>query len=307
MRSMRTNGMMLSPAGLVRTRRCAGQSGSTLAAAKGTPIIPVLDQCKRIGCSPGKHPDTGTMAPGSDGDSRDSVHGRRSCISVWRSERPRKRERQDRRRPPRAVQYSATEALQIGGRRRQTTACCMSWVNSVAQSPRRDRPLSKTHAGHGNPLKETGGDDGAGWILLQLSLEFRQLVSMPEGVHRFPDDIVHEQAAAGDAAMKLGRDQTGLLSHDSELPFKALEKMIDLIGRNEKGAHENDRGDVVLKLLLEGDAIIEVDDLGCFPGRTLGIGGECRRSLNQRSKGGPDRSSLNKITARERHGESSSG
>ena len=95
-------------------------------AAKGTSIIPVPYQCKCIGCSPGKHPDTGTMAPGSDDDSRDSVHGSRLCISVWRSERPRRHERQDRRRAPRAVQLSTTEALQIARRRRQTTACCMS-------------------------------------------------------------------------------------------------------------------------------------------------------------------------------------
>jgi hypothetical protein len=26
---------------------------------------------------------------------------------------------------------------------------------------------------------------------------------MPEGVHRFPDDIVHEQAAAGDGPTQL--------------------------------------------------------------------------------------------------------
>lgn len=129
---------------------------------------------------------------------------------------------------------------------------------------------------------------------------------MPEGVHRFPDDIVHEQAAAGDAAMKLRRDQTGLLSHDRELLFKAVKKVIDLIGRNEEGAHENDWADVVLKPLLEGDAIVEIDNLGCLPGRTLGISGECRRRLHQRSKGGSDRGSLNKITAGERHGDSSS-
>src|SRR5262252_7045265 len=133
---------------------------------------------------------------------------------------------------------------------------------AIAQSLRCDCPLSKAHAGYGNPLKEAGRDDSAGRILLQLSLEFRQLVSMPEGVHRFPDDIVHEQAAAGDAAMKLGRDQTGLFSHDCELLFEAVKKIIDLIGRYEKGAHENDWADVVLKLLLEGDAIIEIDDLG---------------------------------------------
>jgi hypothetical protein len=60
---------------------------------------------------------------------------------------------------------------------------------------------------------------------------------VPEGVHGFPDDIVHEQAAAGAAAMKLGRDQPGLLSHDRELLFEAVKKIIDLIGRNEKGAH----------------------------------------------------------------------
>src|SRR5262245_33197390 len=71
---------------------------SPLTAAKGTSIIPVLNQYKCIGCSPGKHPDIGTMAPGSDDDSRDSAHGRCLCSSVWPSGRPRRYERQDRRR-----------------------------------------------------------------------------------------------------------------------------------------------------------------------------------------------------------------
>ena len=51
-------------------------------AAKGTAVIPVLNQYKSIGCSPGKHPDTRTTATGSDDDSRDSVHGRRLCIAA---------------------------------------------------------------------------------------------------------------------------------------------------------------------------------------------------------------------------------
>jgi hypothetical protein len=28
---------------------------------------------------------------------------------------------------------------------------------------------------------------------------------------------------------------------------------------------QNDRAEVALKLLLEGDAIVEIDNLGCFP------------------------------------------
>jgi hypothetical protein len=45
-------------------------------------VILVLNQYKCIGCSPGKHLDTRTMAPGSDDDSRDSVHDRCLCIFV---------------------------------------------------------------------------------------------------------------------------------------------------------------------------------------------------------------------------------
>jgi len=56
-------------------------------AEKGVPVILVLNQYTCIGCSPGKHPDTRTMATGSDDDSRDSVHDRCLCIAVWRSER----------------------------------------------------------------------------------------------------------------------------------------------------------------------------------------------------------------------------
>ena len=51
-------------------------------AANGTSVILVLNQYKRIGCSPGKHPDTRTMATGSDEDSRDILHDRYLCISV---------------------------------------------------------------------------------------------------------------------------------------------------------------------------------------------------------------------------------
>jgi hypothetical protein len=55
---------------------------SPLTAAKGASVILDLNQYKCIGCSPGKHPDTQTMATGSDDDSLDSVHDRRLCISV---------------------------------------------------------------------------------------------------------------------------------------------------------------------------------------------------------------------------------
>src|SRR6201993_2195493 len=60
----------------------ARYKAAPLTAAKGTSVILALNQYNCIGCSPGKHPDTGTMAPGSDDDSRESVHGRCLCISV---------------------------------------------------------------------------------------------------------------------------------------------------------------------------------------------------------------------------------
>ncbi len=53
-----------------------------LTAVKGASVILVLSQYICIGCSPGKHPDTRTMATGSDDDSRDSVHDRYLCIAV---------------------------------------------------------------------------------------------------------------------------------------------------------------------------------------------------------------------------------
>jgi hypothetical protein len=49
---------------------------------KGTSVILVLNQYKSIGCSPGKHPDTRTMATGSDDDSRHSVPDRYLCIAA---------------------------------------------------------------------------------------------------------------------------------------------------------------------------------------------------------------------------------
>ena len=50
-------------------------------------VIPVLNQYKSIGCSPGKHPDTRTRATGSDDDSRDIVHDRCLCIAALLSVR----------------------------------------------------------------------------------------------------------------------------------------------------------------------------------------------------------------------------
>jgi hypothetical protein len=73
-------------------------AGVAETAAKGTSVILVLNQYKCIGCSPGKHPDTRTMATGSDEDSRDSVYDRSSCIAAWPSEQRRSYERRDRRR-----------------------------------------------------------------------------------------------------------------------------------------------------------------------------------------------------------------
>ena len=45
-------------------------------------VILVLNQYKRIVCSPGKHPDTRTMVTVLDDDSRDNVHGRCLCIAA---------------------------------------------------------------------------------------------------------------------------------------------------------------------------------------------------------------------------------
>ena len=58
-----------------------------LTTEKACRVILVLNQYKRIGCSPGKHPDTRTMATGSDDDSRDNVHDRCLGTVVLRFER----------------------------------------------------------------------------------------------------------------------------------------------------------------------------------------------------------------------------
>jgi len=50
--------------------------------AKGSSVILALNQYNCIGCSPGRHRDTRTMAIGSDDDSRDSVHDKRLGIAV---------------------------------------------------------------------------------------------------------------------------------------------------------------------------------------------------------------------------------
>ena len=65
----------LEPRAKFHGQRVTGDDG-------GTSVILVLNQYKRIGCSPGKHPDTRTMATGSAEDSRDILHDRYLCISV---------------------------------------------------------------------------------------------------------------------------------------------------------------------------------------------------------------------------------
>ena len=75
--------------------------------------------------------------------------------------------------------------------------------------------------------------------------------------------------------MELRRDQAWLLSHDRELLLEAFQEIIDLVGRDQKGAHQHYRADVVLKLLLKGDATVEIDDPGTLPGRRRAYGRRC--------------------------------
>jgi len=49
---------------------------------EGGTVILVPSQNMCIGRSPGKRSDTRTMAAASDGDSRDIVHGKYSCMAV---------------------------------------------------------------------------------------------------------------------------------------------------------------------------------------------------------------------------------
>src|SRR5260370_34223126 len=59
-----------------------GVAAGALTAAKGAPVILVLNQYKCIGCSPGKRPDTGRMVFASRTGSRDIAHDRYLGIDV---------------------------------------------------------------------------------------------------------------------------------------------------------------------------------------------------------------------------------
>jgi hypothetical protein len=67
---------------IIRSDRRRGQQNGEVGAANDTAVIPVLNQYKSFGCSPGKHSDTRTTATGSDDDSRDSVYDRCLCTAV---------------------------------------------------------------------------------------------------------------------------------------------------------------------------------------------------------------------------------
>jgi hypothetical protein len=57
-----------------------------------------------------------------------------------------------------------------------------------------------------------------------------------------------------------------MLTHDRELLFEAGQEVVDVLRRDEKGAHQHDRRGIMLKLLGKADAIIQVDDLSLVPG-----------------------------------------
>ena len=65
-----------------RSEAAAVKQAVALDVAGDMSVILVLNQYKCIGCSPGKHPDTRTMAIGSDDDSLDNVRDRCLCIAV---------------------------------------------------------------------------------------------------------------------------------------------------------------------------------------------------------------------------------
>jgi hypothetical protein len=98
--------------------------------------------------------------------------------------------------------------------------------------------------------------------------------------------------------MKLRRDQAWLLSHDREPPLEAFQEIIDLVGRDQKGAHQHYRADIVVELLLKGDAIVEIDDLWYLdqpPARSR------QALLLEVRRAGPERGGLNNFTACEWH------
>ena len=111
---------------LRESRACRLANGKR---GEGGSFIPVPNQCKYIGCNPGKHSDTRKMATASDEGSRDIEHDRYLCIAVWLCERPRSYERRDRCRAHRPFQYSITETFRRMRRPRQTSACCISSLN----------------------------------------------------------------------------------------------------------------------------------------------------------------------------------
>src|SRR5216684_1334916 len=65
-------------------------ANGSLRAARGEPVILVLNQYKCSGCNPGKCPDTRRMVFASRTGSRDIACDSYLCIAVWRSEPPRR-------------------------------------------------------------------------------------------------------------------------------------------------------------------------------------------------------------------------
>jgi hypothetical protein len=90
------------------------------------------------------------------------------------------------------------------------------------QDLRRWEQFSQVFSGHRGPLEEESSSLGPRRLLCDLGLRFRQFKAGLKSIHRLPDDVVDQQAAACDAPMLLYRDQTRLLSsrHASMTPTR---------------------------------------------------------------------------------------
>lgn len=105
--------------------------------------------------------------------------------------------------------------------------------------------------------EEMGGGDDGGRVFGEGLFEVRVIEGVAKMGHRFPDGVVHEDGAAGDALVELSGDVAGLLFHPVGVVGPGLEECGDVGLGHVEDIDEDDWGLVRLELVEDGHSGVE--------------------------------------------------
>src|SRR5215218_4844053 len=92
-------------------------------------------------------------------------------------------------------------------------------------------------------------------------LELRIPERVPEGLHRLPDRLVHEHAAAGDAAVELGGDEAWLGLEVGGVGGPGVQEGVAVLRGDLEGVDEGDRPDLLGELVTKWYVLVHLDAL----------------------------------------------